>query len=360
MAAIRNLSECPYYDQKHWRRVDLDAQLARYMTKSRFPHVYPKLAAEILANTRAKSLTECLEELNRTDDARTILDHEVCYHDVFAVKFLVAKPIFAQHDVLIKHDCLRIVMKILERFLAAPVDLDAAEIVTTKSVDTPSLNDRRVITCYNVLSIVNELVYKSLEMSLYFSSSPMLFELLGRFVSPEFVCKTSTSTSGGGGGGGGLSFSKKRLLTLAINNIYLLTRHYDDLDLDLGPLELVEKLLVLVRILRQQQQLSEIRAEPEIREIILNSLYCVANLIDDGRIESLERDELEFAMSRLLAQLESIVDQIEWNELRKSNVRAASGALTGSLVVLTRLAVNPMVREMIFVKHSLLRRVVFR
>lgn len=351
MAAIRNLSECPYYEKKYWRRSDIETTLTRFAPKSRFPNVHPKLTSEIVHNMNAKSLTECLEELNRIDDARIILDNEACYQDVFLIKFLVAKPIFNEYDLLIKYDCLRIVLKVLDRFLSllSSIDINSAKIVTVKSIDIPSLNDRRVITCYNVLSVVNELVCKSIELGLYFSV-PNIFELLGRFISTEF--RTNSASE--------LSLNKKRLLTLAINNLYLLTRHHDDLDIDLaGPLELVDKLLGLVRVLRRRVVEKDDENEANSREIMLNALYCLANIIEDRRLEELDRGEIDFAMSRLLNELEMIIEQIEWNELRKSNVKA-SQALTSNLIVLARLAVNPTTRRLIFTKQSLLTRIVFR
>lgn len=358
MAAIRNLSECPYYDKKYWRRSEVESILTRFTSQSRFPHVHPKLTDEIVCNIHQASLTECLEALTRADDsARALLDSHTCYHDFFFVKFLVGKSIFNEFALLIKHDSLRIFVKVLERFLESTTSeqVNTAQIFTIRSpADMPTcLASRRVTTCYNVLSIINELVFKSIELSLYFASID-LFQALARFISVEQLL-TPTSSSN-------LSLNQKRLLTLAINNLYLLTRHYDELDIDLGPLELVEKLLVLVDLLRRQEQddsTTTTTTTSSTREIILNSLYCIANLIEDRRLETLDPGEVEFAMSRLLDELEAIVDHIEWSELRKSNPKA-SQALTGNLIVLSRLAVNPNTRGLIFNKLPLIRRVVFR
>lgn len=119
MAAIRNLTECPFYDKKLWHRVDIENVLLRLNSKSRFPHLYPKLAAEIIANIRQKSFTECLEELSRINDAKKILDDETCYRNLFFIKFVVNKPMFNEYDQLIKHDCL----KMFENVLLAYLDL---------------------------------------------------------------------------------------------------------------------------------------------------------------------------------------------------------------------------------------------
>lgn len=355
MAAIRNLSECPYYDKKYWRRSEVESTLTRFTSQSRFPHVHPKLTDEIVSNIRQSSLTECLEALTRADDsARVLLDSHACYHDFFFVKFLVGKPVFNDYALLIKHDSLRMFVKVLERFVesATSEQVNTAQIFTIRSpADTPTcLASRRVSTCYNVLSIVNELVFKSIELSLYFASID-LFQALARFISAEQLLVPASSSN--------LSLNQKRLLTLAINNLYLLTRHYDELDIDLGPLELVEKLLALVDLFRRQEQDDSTTTTSNTREIILNSLYCIANLIEDRRLETLDPGEVEFAMTRLLDELEAIVDHIEWSELRKSNPKA-SQALTGNLIVLARLAVNPNTRRLIFNKLPLIRRVVFR
>lgn len=188
-----------------------------------------------------------------------------------------------------------------------------------------------------MLFIINEVTFKSIELNLYFCNSSFL-RVLSKFLSSELKRK--------------LNLNQKRILTLVINNLYLLTRYLDDLKLHLTELDLVEKLFNLIRALASQN-------ESENREIILNSLYCVGNLVDDCQIESMNAHELEFMIAKLLDELEAIVDQIEWNELRKLNPRI-SNALTGNLTVLVRFAVNPNTKKLIFMKQVLLRRVILR
>ena len=337
MAAIRNLTECPYYDKKIWRRADIENVMLKFAPKTRFPNVYPKLAAEIVLNIRQKSLIECLEELNRVNDPQSILDEEFCYHDVAFIKFIVKKPLFNEYDQLIKHDCLKIFRNVLLFFLDVGLDYKKAKICMEKPIESPPLNDRRLTTCYNILTIINELIFKSIEFNLYFCDMSV-YDVLSRFISDDFQ--------------NGMCLNKKRILTLVINDLYLLTRHFEDFRVDLTDLDLVNKLMNMIRVFNGEN-------EVENQEIIVNSIYCVANLIDDVRLESMDSLEIEFMINRLVQELELIVEQVEWGELKRSNVRV-SQALTGNLVVLTRFAINPRTRMIIFNKQFIFRRIIFR
>lgn len=340
LCIIRNLTENPYYGKKLWTKYHLEDELKKLDNKaSPIADNFDKLSLEIIANLNQKDMTACLESLTRAYDAAQIIDDEICFRDILFIKFIVKKPIFKEYDLFIKHDCLNM-LELVMGYLSNLIDelnfTDEEDIITEKTYEPHSLNSRRVSIIYNLLIIINDLIFRSMELNVYFFNYNLI---------KTFVCFLSQLPRNGG-----LTMNKKRIISLIVNNLFLLTR-FNDLKCEwLQELAPVETLLKLVDLLK-------VEGETENKNVILNTFYLVGNLINDKQLE--EVYDINYCLEKLLDELDRLINLMELAKTKgeQSNL---SQALNENLTVLIRFSVNDRSKEIIFKKENILKRLILQ
>lgn len=296
VATIRNFSENPNYEKSIWKSLNMEKALNDFAVECNHHEIYMELMNEILTNLNQKTLDECLVFLSTQKDPTKLIDNQEAYFYLFQVKSLVKLPTFKQYDLFSKYDCLNLFQKILNSFYEKKSKLNwsKSSIHIRGTVPNADLNDRRVSIFYYLLMIINDLVFRSIEMNVYFGTISLVKTLV-EFLSEDFYTK--------------ITENKKIVLILLIKNLSILSRWTDEVKGDWNKLKLVDKLLKFINLFKKNEQ--------EYKELIVSSYYCIGNISEDEQIETLP--EVAFVINQLLEELVALADHYQNGKFLKKS-----------------------------------------
>ena len=134
-----------------------------------------------------------------------------------------------------------------------------------------SLQQRKFSLFYNLLVVINEVIFRSVEANVYLSTVGMIKAIVA-FLSEDFVRKCAR---------------KKVIVLLLVKNLSLLSRWTEDARThEWQELCLVDVFLNTTRIVEETSLGDE---EKAVKEIVLNAYYAIGNVADDRQIEALSK-----------------------------------------------------------------------
>ena len=320
------------------------------------------LINEVMTNIGQKTVEDSLESFKKLSEPSAIYDDSEVYNSFFSIKYIIKNQSFKDFSIFVKHECGELFENLLRHFYTNlnEIDLDSCkvEIAVNKnelSDDRDQLNQRRFSIFYNLLVIINEAVFRSIEVNLYLGSIEIVRLLVG-FLNESFVRKCA---------------KKKAVILLLIKNLSLLSRWNDECKTEWKELNLVEAILNTNKILGEEEKVG---AEKELNEIMLHSYYSIGNIANDKQIEALP--EIPTVVDMLLNEMVSIADHFAKEKsiekikapfmnsdkkvelLKVSNPHGRS--LIPNLIGLTRFAVNETTKKAIFAKFKAMRIIIFK
>ena len=352
IATIRNISENPFFDRQAWKSFKTEEILKEFNPKCAFPDVYKPILDEIITNINQKSLDEFLIYLNEFEDAKTVFNNETIYKDFIFIRYYVKNPIFKKYDEFSRRNCDLIFEKMLNHFyeISDEVDFDTVELeIPIQRINKPEgLNQRRFTIFYNLLTIINEIIFRSIELNVYLGKIEIV-KALSAFLNEDFIKRL---------------WNQKCIILLIIKNLSILSRWADDNKKEWNDLNLVEVFLDIIKLFKDN-------IEKESEEIIISSYYTIGNIADDKQIEAL--DGIGLIVNKLLDELVLIAEYFEQDKfIQKVKMQFINGgktidylkvsfkSVTGTLYCLTRFAVNEKTKKIIFHKYKALKTIIFK
>ena len=350
IATIRNISENPFYERQEWKNSKAEETLKEF--KSEFPEMYNPLLEEVVANINQRNLDEFLAYLNELDDPAKIFDDFSVYKDIVNMKYYIKNPIFKKYEEFVTHNSVVLFEKMFKHFyeISKDMDFESLLIEVGSQTDKNNLNQRRFTIFYNLLIILNEVIFRSIEINIYFGKLGLV-KAIASYLNEDFIKKIA---------------NKKNIILLLIKNLSIMSRWADDHKKEWNDLNLVEIFLNIIKMFKDKD-------ESDNQEIIISSYYTIGNIADDKQIEALP--EITFVIEKLLNELVQIADYFEHNKfLEKVKLQFMNGdkkidylkvsylnrAITGTLYGLTRFAVNEKTKNIIFDKFKSLKAIVFK
>ena len=234
LGVIRNLSENPLLPKEVWSRFRVEETLAQFWHKSTCPNKYKKLHDEILRNLRHKTLVQFIEFLLELNEPAKITRDETVYNDLFFIKYQVKSPSFDEQSLFLTMDCVDLFARLLSYLHDSlnTVEFDYLSTETHKPHSLPiDVTQREYSILYNVLVIINEIVYRSEEARAYFGQMRVV-KCLAAFLTPNYVKK--------------LVYSHKKLILLLIKTLSMMSRWSHDAVHEWSQLSLVDNLSSLI------------------------------------------------------------------------------------------------------------------
>ncbi len=186
MATIRNLSENPYFDKLEFERMNGLSLLRSFGQtisdkKVALQEAFELLYAEIESNLKQKSLNEILAFLNELGQPDKILENESVYTDVLYIKTCLEFPTFNDHSLFVEHACDLLFVKMFLHFnqIGNQLDFDSFDYSKydklTHVKNDITTNDRNIRTLYYFVYILNELVFNSVRLSIFFAKPGLIY-----------------------------------------------------------------------------------------------------------------------------------------------------------------------------------------
>ena len=201
------------------------------------------LINQTLINSGHKTIEDSLESFRTLSEPRIIYDDIQVYNQFFTIKYLIKNPAFKEFNLFIKHNSAELFESMLTYFnkKLEAIDFDACQVESNTRKkdddliveDQSRLDQRRFSIFYNLLVIINEIVFRSIEANLHLSKCFGMVRALTNFLRDDFVKKCA---------------NKKCLILLIVKNLSLLSRWSDEVRHEWKELNLVQILLDMVKI----------------------------------------------------------------------------------------------------------------
>lgn len=135
-----------------------------------------------------KSVEGCLKNLIKLEHPEQIIESEEVYRDLFFIKFIIKKAIFKEWELFKQYDCKSIFEKLFAYFykIKDKLNFEKSKIHSKTTVDKAELNDRKLSVLYYLLVIQNELVFRSIELNIYFREISLVKSLV-MFLNKDFL-----------------------------------------------------------------------------------------------------------------------------------------------------------------------------
>ena len=140
-----------------------------------------------------------------------------------------------------------------------------------------SLDQRKFSIFYNLLVVINECIFRSIETNVYLSHANLVKAMVA-FLNEQFIIKCVRT-------------KKIVIILLIVKNLSLLSRWSDEAKQEWKLLNLVDVCLNATKII--EEQLGEKKDEHDVKavkDIILNAYYAIGNVADDKEIEAVSKD----------------------------------------------------------------------
>jgi hypothetical protein len=226
------------------------------------------LISQTLINSGHKTIEDSLESFRTLNEPAAIYDDLQVYTQFFTIKYLIKNPAFKEFNLFVKHNSADLFESMLAYFSKKldSINFETCHIEanrmksnttnnnnadddlikdeeTTDHHSIARLEQRRFSIFYNLLVIVNEIVFRSIEVNLHLSKHFGMVRALAAFLRAEFVLKCSHS-------------NKSCLILLVVKNVSLLSRWSDEVRHEWKELNLVEVLLDTVKLVIQSSSSS--------------------------------------------------------------------------------------------------------
>ena len=220
-----------------------------------------------------------------------------------------------------------------------------------------SVSQKKFGIFYNLLVIINEVVFRSIEANLYLGNPEIVRSMVAFLSDEDFVRKCAT---------------KKCVILLLVKNLSLLSRWNDECKSEWKDLDMVHVFLNTSKIIRENLT-HDLAEDKEVRDIVLNAYYAIGNIADDKQIEALP--EMSTIISMLLEELvtvdelfskDKLIDKekVPFMNADKSVEELKSSYLNRitipNMLGLARFAVNETTKRAIFDKFKSLRVIIFK
>jgi hypothetical protein len=204
------------------------------------------LINQTLIHSGQKTIEDSLESFRTLSEPSVIYDDAQVYTQFFTIKYLIKNPAFKEFSLFIKHNSAELFESMLTYFnkKLQSIDFDFCVVESNNSKksdedvivnDSIRLNQRRFSIFYNLLVIINEIVFRSIETNLHLSKCFGMVRALAAFLHEDFVKKCS---------------NKKCLILLIVKNLSLLSRWSDEVRHEWKELNLVQLLIDTVKLVR--------------------------------------------------------------------------------------------------------------
>lgn len=172
IATIRNFSENSYIDKKVWKNAEAEEKLKNYVDKTEYKGQFVELMDEIILNINQKPLNECLENLIKLDEPSVISQNLTAYHDFYFIKEIFKKPIFKDYYLFMKYDMCSLFERLLVFYYEKRDELNFENVRLDKDSikREPYAGDLQLSILYFLLLTLNELIFRSVEMNIYFGN----------------------------------------------------------------------------------------------------------------------------------------------------------------------------------------------
>jgi hypothetical protein len=222
------------------------------------------LISQTLINSGHKTIEDSLESFRTLNEPAAIYDDIQVYTQFFTIKYLIKNPAFKEFNLFVKHNSADLFESMLAYFgkKLDSINFETCHIESNrmkgnnnnnnnnntdddliKDEETTDntiarLDQRRFSIFYNLLVIINEIVFRSIEANLHLSKHFGMVRALAAFLRAEFVLKCSHS-------------NKSCLTLLIVKNLSLLSRWSDEVRHEWKELNLVRVLLDTVKLVIQ-------------------------------------------------------------------------------------------------------------
>lgn len=210
MGVLLNLSENPYLKWTNEKRLDIEVTLLGFSS----PHVkaYGDLTDKILKNVNHLSLVEFLTFLTNLNDTVRIGESEKVYNDLFFLRYKIKSHEFNEENLFITSKFLDLLVGFLvyvNEELNESIDFDLIQIEIQKPRKTPAnLKQRLYSVFFNIVVILNEIMFRSNKALSYFTEIRMI-ESLARFLTESYIKK--------------LHFKHEKLILVLVQNLALMS-----------------------------------------------------------------------------------------------------------------------------------------
>jgi hypothetical protein len=203
MGILLNVSENPFVNWSDANKLDIEVILVGYAS----PHakVYAEMTEKILKNVnRFTSLTQFLLYLTSSSlngVPSRIVENEKVYNDLFFLRYKIkSKRAFEnEENLLLTSSSTSFLLMLIDflnhvnKKLMHEVNFDLFEIEIVKPRQTPSNLKQRIYSIFfNILVILNELMFRSEQARVYFTRTSLI-KCLSQFLTENYVRKLRRS-----------------------------------------------------------------------------------------------------------------------------------------------------------------------
>lgn len=335
---IRNISKNSFQmDRKIWKTLDIESKLKSSinMKEANFETIVKSICLRI----NQKTVSESLEYFSSINDAQKIIETMQVYIDFYYLKKMLKKPNFKDFHYFSELKTLDLFCNILLKFYEIKDQLDFKSYVERKEdidvdVDGIDLNERMISILDCLLFIINKCAFKSILLGLYFNQRKLIKILCDFVKSDEFLKKSIISVKN-------TLFSNMTILVLYSEEnkndwievcpvsslLDLLGKHMDNPYIS-------RQLNIMIGYLANDKQIEELKQIEAYSNVLLNHLKEIANKFELN--ETMKRIKCEY-----LTNTKKMVTHNTYSSF-------FNGMLTGTLNLLTRLAVNQKEKKKIF------------
>jgi hypothetical protein len=210
MGVLLNVSENPYLKWTNEKRLEIEVTLLGFAS----PHAkaYADLTDKILKNVNHLNLVEFLTYLTNLNDTARIGESEKVYNDLFFLRYKIKSHEFNEENLFITSKFLDLLVGFLDYVneeLNESIDFDLIQIEIQKPRQTPSnLKQRLYSVFFNIVVILNEIMFRSNKALSYFTEIRMI-ESLARFLTESYIKK--------------LHFKHEKLILVLVQNLALMS-----------------------------------------------------------------------------------------------------------------------------------------